>query len=63
MTINLLAFCQVLLIGLKLFGVINCSWWVVLLPILAIPAWFILHFIIVFGIFAAVDFLLGRFFK
>lgn len=35
MYIKLLIFCQILLIGLKLTGVINGSWWGVLFPILS----------------------------
>ena len=46
MNLDLLVFCQSVLIGLKLFGVINCSWWVVFLPILAIPAYLILYSLI-----------------
>lgn len=60
MIINLLTFSQAVLIGLKLFGVINCSWWIVFLPILAIPVWLILYFLIVFVLINVRDFLLRR---
>lgn len=60
MRLDVLAFLQSFLIGLKLFNIITCSWWVVFLPILAIPVGFILYILIGMMLVIVRDFLLGR---
>ena len=60
MRLDLLAFLQSVLIGLKLFGIITCSWWVVFLPILIIPVWFTLCLLIGIVLVIVRNFLLRR---
>lgn len=60
MKLDLLIFCQIVLIGLKLCGVITYSWWAVLLPTLAIPVWLIVYCIVFNVLFELWIYLLRR---
>lgn len=61
MMLDLLILSHIILIGLKLAGVIKCSWLkVIFLPLLSIFVWFILNVIIgagAFGVLALLEFL------
>lgn len=58
MMLDLFIVCQIVFIGLKLAGVIKCSWWkVIFLPLLSIFVWFILNVIIVAGAFGVLELL------
>lgn len=60
MKIGFLGLLGLLFIGLKLGNIINWSWWLVLLPLYAVPAVVIVGFVIVFFIALLFSVLVGR---
>lgn len=48
MNLVLLAFCQIVLIGLKLCGIINDSWWGVLIPLICFVAISVIYIVYYF---------------